>query len=234
VETPLFFIYRPRDLYTASRDRERPEFRRIGAKLVKRHCQRDDSAGRDSNIRANDRKTSDALAVIRLSGTANGVNEAGVGPTDLHQQIVHAPKRHQSAFDSLPAVLDVRRGAQALGCDGGVIGGAYAVFEAVIGVAPAQTASLEGKQGPGVANSRKWTPVEIKREVAQLPPVPAYVVPSNAARARVAKNVQKRVVVVAQTAAPTYDQRMAAYVPVQSAYAPVERPRSFGPFSFGF
>jgi hypothetical protein len=118
---------------------------------------------------------------------------------------------------------------------GGVIGGAYAAFEAVIGAAPAQTASLEVvKQGPGAPNSRKWTPVEIKREVAQLPPLPAYVTPSNAARAKAAKNVQKRVVVVAQRAAPTTDQRMASYAPAPTAYAPVEAPRSFGPFGFRF
>jgi len=118
---------------------------------------------------------------------------------------------------------------------GGVIGGAYAAVEAVIGAAPAQTASLGVvKQGPGAPNSRKWTPVEIKREVAQLPPLPTYVAPSNAARARVAKNVQKRIVVVAQRAAPTYEQRMTTYVAVQSAYAPVEETRSFGPFSFKF
>jgi len=118
---------------------------------------------------------------------------------------------------------------------GGVIGGAYAAFEAVIGSVPAQTTSLEVvKQGPGVPNSRKWTPVEIKREVAQLPPLPAYVAPSSAARARVAKNVQKRVVVVAKSAAPASEQRMAAYAPIQSAYAPVEQPRSFGPFGIKF
>jgi hypothetical protein len=118
---------------------------------------------------------------------------------------------------------------------GGVIGGAYAAFEAVIGTVPAQTASLEViKQGPGAPNSRKWTPVEIKREVAQLPPLPPYVAPSNAARARVAKNVQKRVVVVAKRAAPAGEQRMASYVPIQSGYAPVEAPRSFGPFGIKF
>ena len=118
---------------------------------------------------------------------------------------------------------------------GGVIGGAYAAVEAVIGTAPAQTASVGVvKQGPGAPNSRKWTPVEIKREVAELPPLPAYVTPSNAERARVAKNVQKRVVVVAQRAAPTYEQRMATYAPVQSAYAPVQETRWFGPFSFKF
>jgi len=118
---------------------------------------------------------------------------------------------------------------------GGVIGGAYAAFEAVIGSVPAQTTSLEVvKQGPGVPNSRKWTPVEIKREVAQLPPLPAYVAPSSAARARVAKNVQKRVVVVAKSAASASEQRMAASAPIQSAYAPVEQPRSFGPFGIKF
>jgi hypothetical protein len=124
---------------------------------------------------------------------------------------------------------------------GGVIGGAYAMFESVIGTAPAQTASLEVvKQGPGApASSGKWTPVEIKREVAQLPPLPPYVAPSAASRARVAKNVQKRVVVVAQrsapaAAAPTYEQRMASYAPAPTAYAPVEEPRSFGPFGFKF
>lgn len=118
---------------------------------------------------------------------------------------------------------------------GGVIGGAYATFASVVGAAPAQTASLEVvKQGPGAPNSRKWTPVEIKREVAELPTLPAYVAPSSAARAKVAKNVQKRVVVVARRAEPTYDQRMASYAPALSAYAPVEEPRSFGPFGFKF
>ena len=118
---------------------------------------------------------------------------------------------------------------------GGLIGGAYAAFDAVIGTAPAQTASLGVvKQGPGAPSSGKWTPVEIKREVAQLPPLPAYVAPSNVARARVASKVQKRVVVVAQRAAPTYEQRMASNAPVQPAYASVEEPRSFGPFSFKF
>ena len=115
---------------------------------------------------------------------------------------------------------------------GGVIGGAYAGFDAFINAAPAQTASVGVvKQGPGAPSSGKWTPVEIKREVAQLPPLPAYVTPSNAARARVAKNVQKRVVVLAQRAAPTYEQQMAFDAP---AYAPVEERRSFGPFSFKF
>ncbi len=118
---------------------------------------------------------------------------------------------------------------------GGVIGGAYAAFETLIGPVPADSASLVvAKLGPGAPTSRKWTPVEIKREVAEQPPLPAYVAPSNAARARVAKHVQKRVVVVAQRAAPTSDQRMALYAPVQSAYAPVEQPRSFGPFNFRF
>jgi hypothetical protein len=118
-----------------------------------------------------------------------------------------------------------------VGC---VIGGAYAAVEAIIGTAPAQTASLGVvKQGPGAPNSRKWTPVEIRREVAELPPLPAYVAPSSASRARVAKNVQRRVVVVAQRAAPTNAQRMASYSPIQS-YAPVEESRSFGPFNFKF
>ena len=76
--------------------------------------------------------------------------------------------------------------------------------------------------------------MEIKREVVQLPPLPAYVAPSSAARAKVAKNVQKRVVVVAQRAASINDQRMASYAPAPSAYAPVEEPRSFGPFGFKF
>lgn len=117
----------------------------------------------------------------------------------------------------------------------GVIGGAYAAVEAVVGTAPAQTASLGVvKQGPGAPNSRKWTPVEIKREVADRPPLPAYVAPTNAARAQAAKNTQKRGVVVAQRAAPTYEQRIASYAPVQSAYAPVEEPRLLGPFGFKF
>jgi cell division protein FtsN len=122
---------------------------------------------------------------------------------------------------------------------GGVIGGAYAAFETLIGPVPADSASLVvAKLGPGAPTSRKWTPVEIKRDVAERPPVPAYVAPSSTARARVAKNGHKRVVVVAQRAAPRIEQRtqqrLASYAPVRSAYAPVEQPRSFGPFSFRF
>ena len=118
---------------------------------------------------------------------------------------------------------------------GGVIGGAYTAFGAVIGTAPTKTASLGVvKQGPGAPSSRTWTPVEIQREVAQLPPLPAYVAPSNAARAQIARTVQKRTVAVAQKTAPAYEQRTASYAPVQSAYAPVEESRSFGPFSFKF
>src|SRR4029079_14394536 len=86
---------------------------------------------------------------------------------------------------------------------GGVIGGACAAFAAVIATAPAQTAALNVvKQGPGVPHSGQWTPVEIKREVTQLPPLPAYAAPSIAARARVAKKLQQRVAVTAQRAAP--------------------------------
>jgi hypothetical protein len=118
---------------------------------------------------------------------------------------------------------------------GGVIGGAYAAFDAAIGAAPARTASVDVvKQGPGFPASRKWTPVEIKRDVAeQLPPLPPYVVPSGEARARVAKNLQKRPVVVAQRAAPRYEQRTTEQR-LASAYAPVEEPRSFFPFNFRF
>jgi hypothetical protein len=116
---------------------------------------------------------------------------------------------------------------------GGVIGGAYAAFEGVVGIAPAQTASLGGiKQGPGAANSRKWTPVEIKREVAQRPRLAAYVAPSTAARARGAKKAQNRAVMT-QRAAPAR-QQLNASAPVQLAYAPVEEPRSSGSFSFKF
>ena len=64
------------------------------------------------------RKAADALTVIRLGGAANGVSEAGAGPTDLHQQVMHAPKRDQSAVNGLPPVFDARCSAQALGCDG--------------------------------------------------------------------------------------------------------------------
>ena len=117
---------------------------------------------------------------------------------------------------------------------GGVVGGAYAAFEAAL-AAPAQTTSAGVvKQGPGFPASRKWTPVEIKRDVAdQLPPLPPYVTPSSEARARVAKNLQKRAVVVAQRAAPKYEQRTTEQR-MASAYAPVEEPRSFFPFNFRF
>jgi hypothetical protein len=71
----------------------------------------------------------------------------------------------------------------------GAIGGAYAAVEAIIGAAPVQTASLGViKQGPGAPASGKWTPVEIKREVTDRPSLPAYVAPTEAARARAAKS----------------------------------------------
>ena len=64
-----------------------------------------------------DRKMSGALAIIGLGGAANGLEEAGIGPTDLHQQIMRSPKRHQTAFDSLLTMLQASRGAQTLRCD---------------------------------------------------------------------------------------------------------------------
>ena len=115
----------------------------------------------------------------------------------------------------------------------GVIGGAYAAFEATIGSARAQTVSHGVvKQGAGAPHHGKWTPVEIKRRLAQLPPLPAYVTPSGAARARAAKKVQKNFVLMAHRA-PTDVQRV-AYVPAASAYVPVKETHSFGPFIFKF
>ena len=112
-----------------------------------------------------------------------------------------------------------------------VVGGAYAAFEAIIGSPVIQTAQAEViKQGAVARTSGKWTPVEIKREVAAQPALPAYVTPSKAARAQAAKATQKRIVVVAQRAAPAYEQQMAAYATPDQP----ERPRTFGPFNFGF
>ena len=116
-----------------------------------------------------------------------------------------------------------------------VVGGAYAAFDAIIGSpigSPViQTAQAEViKQGAVARTSGKWTPVEIKREVAAQPALPAYVTPSKAARAQAAKATQKRIVVVAQRAAPAYEQQMAAYATPDQP----ERPRTFGPFNFGF
>src|SRR6185437_9299753 len=49
---PFFsFVNRPRDFYAAGRNRERAKFRCVSTKLVKRHCQRDDGAGSNSDIR---------------------------------------------------------------------------------------------------------------------------------------------------------------------------------------
>ncbi len=117
---------------------------------------------------------------------------------------------------------------------GSTLGGACLAVDAIIGSSPAQSASLGTvKQGPGAPHSGKWTPVEIKREVAQVPPIPAYVTPSSAERARLAAKVAKRNVVLAQRTAPPAEQQLAAYAPVQSAYAP-EQTRTFGPFTFKF
>ncbi|MEI8153133.1 MAG: hypothetical protein WCG92_16240, partial [Hyphomicrobiales bacterium] len=113
----------------------------------------------------------------------------------------------------------------------GVIGGGYAAFSTMIGNAPSQAGTFgDVKHGPGVLGPRKWTPVEIKRAEVQHPPLAAYMVPSNAERARIAKSIQKRAVVAAQP----NDQRVAAYIPAEPAYAPTEPPRSFGPFGFKF
>ena len=55
---------------------------------------------------------------IGLGRAADGLFEAGVGPSGLQQQIMRAPERHQPAFDGLLAVFDAGRRPQALRCDG--------------------------------------------------------------------------------------------------------------------
>ena len=63
-------------------------------------------------------KSSGALGVIGFGRAANGGHKAGIGPADLHQQIVRAPERDQPALDGLLPVLDAGRGSQALRRDG--------------------------------------------------------------------------------------------------------------------
>jgi hypothetical protein len=48
------------------------------------------------------------------------------------------------------------------------------------------------------------------------------------------QKLQKRVVVVAKGSRRHPEQQMAAYVPVQSAYASTKQSRSFGPFNIKF
>src|SRR5688572_615349 len=59
-----------------------------------------------------------AFAVIGFGRAADGRRQTGIGPADLHQQIVRTPERNQPAFDGLLPVLDAGRGAKALRRDG--------------------------------------------------------------------------------------------------------------------
>ena len=128
---------------------------------------------------------------------------------------------------------------------GGIIGGAAAAFNAVIGM-PTRGASKEivAQMEPIQKTSGKWTPIEIKRESTTpvAPPLPPYVAPrlaaANAATTikqpqiiaperKVAERKPVKRVVVAQRYAPQERQMVAAY-------AAPEPPRFFGPFRMGF
>lgn len=118
----------------------------------------------------------------------------------------------------------------------GVVWGAYAGFEALIGSGPANVSSQAVAQmGPIQRTSGKWTPVEIKREAAVpvAPPLPPYVARTPASHVVVAakqvplkvaeRKPAKKIVVARRDSAPP-DRQLVAYAP--------EPPRFFGPFRF--
>jgi hypothetical protein len=74
-----------------------------------------------THTRQSNRVSASASAAETLNSfcrTSNSGNETGIGPTDLHQQIMGAPKRDQPAFYGLLPVLNAGRRSQALGRDG--------------------------------------------------------------------------------------------------------------------
>src|SRR5947209_9836042 len=62
-------------------------------------------------------KASVALTVIGRRRTAQRVSKAGIGPTDLHQQIVGSSQCGQPALHCPLSVLDTGSRAEALGRD---------------------------------------------------------------------------------------------------------------------
>jgi hypothetical protein len=178
------------------------------------------------------------------------------GPNDHGSRLVHAPAREQFHASSNFNCMPVRNvcGSHALHRTEGdvmkrtaiigtsiylgfvivVIGGSYATIQAVLGTNGVQAASADSieKQGPTVRTSGKWTPVEIKREVAETaPPLPPYVIPAR--RVDVARHAPKARVVAARAAPTAYRQQAAGYGQQVAAYAAPEPSRMFGPFFFG-
>lgn len=119
----------------------------------------------------------------------------------------------------------------------GIVWGAYAGFEALIGLGPVKASSQAVTQmGPLQRTSGKWTPVEIKREAAApvAPPLPAYVARTPASHVVVAKK-QAPVQVAERKPAKRIVAARRDYAPQDRqlfAYAPPEPPRFFGPFRF--
>ena len=119
----------------------------------------------------------------------------------------------------------------------GIVWGAYAGFEALIGSGPANASSSQAvaQIGPMQRTSGKWTPVEIKREAAApvAPPLPPYVARTPASQVIVAakqvpvkvaeRKPAKKIIVARRDSAPP-DRQLFAYAP--------EPPRFFGPFRF--
>jgi hypothetical protein len=125
----------------------------------------------------------------------------------------------------------------------GVIGGACAAFNALVGM-PVKDSSqkIVAQMEPIQRTSGKWTPVEIKREPASpvAPPLPPYVAPRLAA-ANVTATMKQPEIMVAEHKPAKPMKRVVisrrGYPPETRqvfAYAPPEQPQFFAPFRFGF
>ena len=93
-------------------------------------------------IRPVEMKSPGALAFKRLGRAAEGMGEAGIGPADLHQEIVGAAERGQAAFHGLLPVLDAGRRPKALRRDGA--DGGQRVLDAMMQFAQDQLLQLVG------------------------------------------------------------------------------------------
>ena len=131
---------------------------------------------------------------------------------------------------------------------GGVIAGAAAAFDSLVGL-PAKGASNQAvaQMGPIQRTSGKWTPVEIKREATTppAPPLPPYVAPRLAATANATTALKQPQIVVRERKMAEHKQPTKKVIIARRGYAPEERqvlaaysapepPRFFGPFRFPF
>ena len=131
---------------------------------------------------------------------------------------------------------------------GGVIAGAAAAFDSLVGL-PAKGASNQAvaQMGPIQRTSGKWTPVEIKREATTppAPPLPRYVAPRLAATPNATTAMKQPQNVVRERKMAEHKQPTKKVIIARRGYAPEERQvlaayaapeptRFFGPFRFPF